>query len=252
MTNLKRNSLYILLAMLACCAVVAVLVGLYPEHAKAAEIPTFHDCEIDGKDANYAGYQSAGEFYKCREGRIRIEGKWGEEIQGGWRYPTEFGRIGAPTYIGDEPPEFQMPKFQKWCKTQYGYTLCGWNEEEEKKQEQERRHPTRIAPPLEAAVLQTDCKDPECHIPTAQELTGVCAPPNCAVVDIANFLPDTTVSFPASADNIVLRVERRNGDSLTVWRDGTVSGTLPHDQAADEFWKALAKSYPSMCERPRP
>ncbi len=113
-----------------------------------APIATYHACVIDGGQGNFAGYQSTAELYQCKEGRIRLEGKWGEEIQNGWMYHTELGRTAiGPDYVGDMPTEMQMPKFQKWCKTKLGYSLCGWNDEEQQKQEHLRR--TRKAPPIQ-------------------------------------------------------------------------------------------------------
>lgn len=111
-------------------------------------IAVYHDCKTRGLgDANMNGYQSAGEVYKCKEGVIRLEGKWSEVIQNGWKYHTDLGKAcSGPDYVGDEPLDVQMPSFQKWCKTPYGYELCGWNDAEEKKQETLRR--TRKAPPF--------------------------------------------------------------------------------------------------------
>jgi hypothetical protein len=84
----------------------------------------WHGCVDAGKAGNFSGYQSTAQIFKCKEGILRVEGKWGEEIQNGYRYHTEFGSpTGEPEYIGDQPAEQQMPKWKKWCKTKYGYSL---------------------------------------------------------------------------------------------------------------------------------
>ena len=103
---------------------------------------TWHECTASGQEANFSGYQSTAREFTCRQGLLRIEGKWGVDIQNGWEYHTEFGEpTGSVDYIGDLPEEMQMPKFQKWCKTPFGFTLCGWNEEEQKRQDRIKEIP---------------------------------------------------------------------------------------------------------------
>ena len=40
-----------------------------------------------------------------------------------------------------------------------------------------------------------------------------------------------------------------DGKHLVINADGTVTGDLPHDKAADEFWKNIAKAFPPICEK---
>lgn len=108
----------------------------------------YHDCIIDGGNSNLTGYQSMNKFFQCKEGRIAIGGKWGEEIQNGYRYPTEFGDPTGHYWIGDLSPEQQMPKFQKWCPTKYGWSLCGWNDEEVKREQKREEQMEKLAPPF--------------------------------------------------------------------------------------------------------
>lgn len=42
-----------------------------------------------------------------------------------------------------------------------------------------------------------------------------------------------------------------DGKHLAVSADGKVTGDLPHDKAADEFWKDLALALPEMCKEKR-
>ena len=82
----------------------------------------FHDCEFAGSEANGEGYQTLEVSYRCKEGYIHVHGKWSEEIQNGWEYETEFGGPTGrePRFVGSD-----FPKIQKWCKNDYGYSLCG-------------------------------------------------------------------------------------------------------------------------------
>ena len=47
----------------------------------------------------------------------------------------------------------------------------------------------------------------------------------------------------------VISIQRtKDHHTLDVYLDGTVKGNLPHDEAATQFWKAMARSYPMVCE----
>lgn len=130
---------------------VAALLGLVvvgyvgARQTQTVKEPDFvwHDCKVTNHEGNFAGYQSEAKEFTCKEGVVRLEGRWGYDIQNGWKYRSELGELMGSEYVGDLTPEQQMPKFQNWCKTKYGYTLCGWNDEEEVKQrklQQEQSH----------------------------------------------------------------------------------------------------------------
>lgn len=42
-----------------------------------------------------------------------------------------------------------------------------------------------------------------------------------------------------------------DGKHLLVSADGKVTGDMPHDKAAEEFWKALAVAFPEVCPKKR-
>ncbi len=48
--------------------------------------------------------------------------------------------------------------------------------------------------------------------------------------------------------NIILEINGADGKHLIVAADGKITGDLPHDAAADEFWRSIASAFPSMCE----
>lgn len=60
----------------------------------------------------------------------------------------------------------------------------------------------------------------------------------------------TTITTPmmsihmTKGDPVILEVNS-NGKHLNVMADGTVTGDLPHDAAADQFWKAVATIAPT-------
>lgn len=139
-----------ILAIVLTLATLTAAITLGAQSGAPPPDVTWHDCVSYGTEANFAGYLTVAEEFKCKEGRFRIEGKWGDEIQNGWEYHTEFGEQAGlgPEYVGDEPPSSQMPDFQKWCPTKYGYELCGWNEELQKKEEDQRKARSKNLPKL--------------------------------------------------------------------------------------------------------
>jgi len=46
----------------------------------------------------------------------------------------------------------------------------------------------------------------------------------------------------------ILEVNGADGKHLIVAADGKITGDLPHDAAADEFWRSIAKAFPVVCE----
>jgi hypothetical protein len=82
-----------------------------------------------GGEGNYAGYMSLRDEWYCNEGNPRLAGQWGEEIQGHWQFHLTFGEVDSePQWVDDHYiQEFVLHSdFQRYCKTQYGFRLCGW------------------------------------------------------------------------------------------------------------------------------
>lgn len=83
-------------------------------------------------NSNFAGYQSASEFYTCKENTLEIQGKWSEEIENGYQYRFQMGRMeyANPQFVGDPSADNKwLPSFMKWCKVPNRrlttYELCG-------------------------------------------------------------------------------------------------------------------------------
>lgn len=105
--------------------------------ASPAEKPpeaTYTNCVSAGSSGNPDGYLTTYEDYRCAEGTVRLKGRWGLEIQNGWQYRLELGRLAGSEYVGDLTKEQQMPAFQIWEPTAHGYRLTGWNEAYDKQE----------------------------------------------------------------------------------------------------------------------
>lgn len=66
----------------------------------------------------------------------------------------------------------------------------------------------------------------------------------------ASALTTPTMVIHFSGDTI-LEINGADGKKLKLAANGKVTGDLPHDKAADAFWKAVASVVPK-CERERP
>ena len=88
---------------------------------------TFRDCVEVGSGSNSGGFQSVRVYYRCKEGVLRVEGKWGIEWQGGRLYNTRLGALTGSDdyYVGDFESYAATVPWMKWCKSRFGYSLCG-------------------------------------------------------------------------------------------------------------------------------
>jgi len=127
--------------------VVSLVIGTSAQEQEPKAV--WHNCIFNGSNGNFAGYMSQSEDYKCDEGILRIQGKWGEAVQNGWLYHYKFERSCAgANWVGTD---WEPPAFQLWRRNKYGWELYGWNEAEQTKEDQRRK--TTPAPPYKSSVV---------------------------------------------------------------------------------------------------
>lgn len=97
-------------------------------YTKAAQ--RFTNCRNGSGRANHRGYLTQQVKFCCTEADITLEGSWGNEIQGSWFYNLQLGEVYAePKWISDPTDLIKRSTFQRWCKTPFGFKLCGWVDE---------------------------------------------------------------------------------------------------------------------------
>lgn len=83
-----------------------------------------------GVESNFAGYMTERITFSCADGEVKLEGQWGEEYQGHWVYTLQLGEVHTLVqWVDDAEKTIDFSAWQKYCKTKYGYRLCGWVEE---------------------------------------------------------------------------------------------------------------------------
>lgn len=83
----------------------------------------FSDCKLVNQDGNMDGYQTAGEYYQCAEGIIKLKGKWTLFYEDGYIYRQQLGRLDGEPYRATELDH----KMYRWCPVPHSKELemCG-------------------------------------------------------------------------------------------------------------------------------
>lgn len=98
----------------------------------AIAVHKFKGCSqsFSGERANYSGYMSIEVPFTCAGAQVLLEGLWEDEFQGNWNYRLQFGEVNStPQWVDDPKKIIDFCTFQKYCKTKFGWRLCGWVEE---------------------------------------------------------------------------------------------------------------------------
>lgn len=89
----------------------------------------FTGCTYLTSTSNDPMGQDVTETYRCDQGDITLAGKWTKEVEHGYLYQKQLGRLESNPFAPPEKATMFDRDFFKWCQDgPLMVTMCGWNE----------------------------------------------------------------------------------------------------------------------------